>query len=284
MRSLPKRVDIPEEEALITTESSSSQAMMFYTFEDVVENFNMIGPRKKILSGQSDPILELKSCFNFKNDKICVGTPQKLSKKIKSKSKLTGRIHRIKTEGFTKLAKPLNKGTSIKFQKNGSEESKTTSSSVAKNNLDSFNRSNRLAKKTTFSSSSRNSSKSALLLKEPEIVDKKINDKRGLIDQSKDIKNSPQATGMKRRKRESFSPPKFCFNCNWHYPEELTIIDINSHINLCIDGMGEQSMADLLSQITYKSEAKGSKSSILKINEISYPICKHYKKKKSNYA
>lgn len=273
-RSLPKRIEIPKEESTFSEQDLSSQAIMFYTFDDVVENFNSIGPRKNMMHGQADPILALKSCFNFKNDKICVGPQKKITKRLKSKPKITDNWPKVKKEDLIDLPKPSTRAVSSKFQKNGSEESKTTSSTIMKKESNQYpNQYNRLAKKTTFTSITQNDINCSLQLKEPENVNKNFKVKN----LSSGI-NTPQC-GIKRRRRNTNAPPKFCFSCNWSFPHELTIYDINSHINLCIDGIGEQSKAELLSEISLNNNKQASKVSTLKTNEISYPICKRYKRR-----
>lgn len=276
-KQLPKYAEIPAEYENFTEQDLKSQAIMFYTFDDVVENFNSIGPRRKMNSGEADPILELKSCFNFKNDKICIGLQQKEEKRLKSKPMKAGINPKANKEYFFNLPKPSDKVVS-QFQKNGSEVSRTTSSTITKCVNKNKDQKNRLAKKSTFNCDAIYVEyKCNLTLKELDFVDRNIKEKLELNKSNSKAKYAKSE--MKLRVRNSNSPPKSCFSCDWIFPEELTIYDMSNHINSCIDGMGMQSKADLLTKSSLNSNERGSKVSILKTNEISFPICKHYKRK-----
>jgi len=61
----------------------------------------------------------------------------------------------------------------------------------------------------------------------------------------------PKILGKKRESKNNYSPEKivkshdcknykisFCFNCNWKFPQKMSIIRRNIHINKCYEGKG----------------------------------------------
>lgn len=137
-----------------------------------------------------------------------------------------------------------------KFERNDSQQSFTTSSS--KKQEKTLQSSTRIiARKTCFGPIEIRNFECILPLTEFNECSIKNN-----FDHSKFENNQNSESTRKKRVRTSIAPPKICVCCGWNFPEDLLPSEINSHVNLCIDGMGEISKVNLLEQLGQTGKSK----------------------------
>ena len=57
-----------------------------------------------------------------------------------------------------------------------------------------------------------------------------------------DIKcaNKDKTKSKRQQRKDEKDLKKMCFVCRWVYPKDISIKDINVHLNLCLEGKGEE--------------------------------------------
>lgn len=250
IKSLPKKKEIIAEEE-IGAEAVIDETFAFFTFEDIYSNFNTINPRSGPASKMAS-VAEIQSAVA--SDEIL--EPQSRNSEIKR------RKHKLKKQSIHKASSSsaiITNDIYFKFNRNESEMSASTASSKSKSN----NRPKTIVKD--------NSKFYVDCLMPP-------NEDRYLPFSECAEFLTPNFTMRKRTCHKKVNSPRTCISCGWIFPNQMTTISINLHINLCLDGLGDLAKETIMIEAPYQA-----KPDILKLNEIKFPENKHFSKLKSSY-
>ena len=52
--------------------------------------------------------------------------------------------------------------------------------------------------------------------------------------------NKDKTKSKRQQRKDEKDLKKMCFVCRWVYPKDISMEDINVHLNLCLEGKGEE--------------------------------------------